>query len=136
MKKQTKLESFLSIIGAVIIALAIRSVVFEPYSIPSGSMKPNFLVGDYLFVSKYPYGFSNTSILFEPDIIEDRVLEFSKPKRGEVIVFKPEHSHYNGFIFSGVLIFILICDVSRWPVIYIIISYSILGVSNLGPEEI
>ena len=58
-KKPTRLESYLSIFWAVLIAFTIRTVVFEPYSIPSGSMKPNFLVGVYLFVSKYQYGISN-----------------------------------------------------------------------------
>ena len=98
MKTQSKLENFMSIIWAILIALLIRTVIFEPYSIPSGSMKPNFLVGDYLFVSKYQYGISNTSILFEPNLIKDRVLEFNQPERGEVIVFKPTHDHYASFM--------------------------------------
>lgn len=98
MKEKTKFENFISIVWAILIALAIRTLIFEPFSIPSGSMKPNFLVGDYLFVSKYPYGFSNTSILLEPNMIKDRILEFEKPKPGEVIVFKPSHDHYEAFI--------------------------------------
>lgn len=89
-------ENVMSILWALLIALLIRTIIFEPYSIPSGSMKPNFLVGDYLFVSKFQYGLSNTSILFEPNLIKKRILEFKQPERGEVIVFKPEHKHYNG----------------------------------------
>lgn len=96
--KQTKSENFTSICWAILIALAIRTIIFEPYSIPSGSMKPNFLIGDYLFVSKYKYGISNTSIIFEPNLIKDRILDFEKPQRGDVIVFKPKHDQYGGFM--------------------------------------
>lgn len=96
MKK--KLESFLSIIATIFVALLIRTLVFEPFSIPSSSMNPNFLIGDYLFVSKYSYGISNTSILLEPNLIKGRVLDINKPQRGDVIVFKPEHEHFAGFM--------------------------------------
>lgn len=96
--KQSKSENLMSILWAILIALIIRTVIFEPYSIPSGSMKPNFLIGDYLFVSKYQYGISNTSIIFEPPLIKGRILEFKNPQRGDVIVFKPKHDHYRGFM--------------------------------------
>lgn len=98
LKNYPKLELSLSLLGAVFIALVIRTVIFEPFSIPSGSMKPNFLIGDYLYVSKYPYGISNASILFEPDLIKDRIFEFSEPQRGEVIVFKSSHDRLTNYI--------------------------------------
>jgi signal peptidase I len=76
------------IIFATLIAFLIRSVLFEPFAIPSGSMKPNFIEGDYLFVSKYSYGISRYSFPFGPKIFKGRILQFKKPERGEVIVFR------------------------------------------------
>ena len=96
--KNKKKSEWLSVLGAILIALLIRTIVFEPYSIPTGSMKPNFLVGDYLFVSKYPYGISNASLPLEPNIFEGRTLEIDKPQRGEVIVFKSSNSRYINYI--------------------------------------
>ena len=69
------------------IAIIFRSIFFEPFNIPSGSMIPTLLVGDYLFVSKYSYGYSKYSFPFGIVPIEKRVLENS-PKRGDVIVFR------------------------------------------------
>lgn len=88
----------ISIFWAVMIALFIRIAIFEPYSIPSGSMKPNFLVGDYLFVSKYHYGISNASFPFNPPLFSGRVLAFNQPQRGEVIVFKSQHERGKNYI--------------------------------------
>lgn len=76
-----------SLIIALILALVFRSFAFEPFYIPSGSMKSTLLVGDYVFVSKYSYGYSRYSFPFGPNIFEGRVFE-EKPKRGDVIVFK------------------------------------------------
>lgn len=76
-----------TIIYAVLIALFIRSVAFEPFNIPSGSMIPNLLVGDYLFVSKYSYGYSKHSFPFSPPIFSGRVMA-DAPERGDVAVFK------------------------------------------------
>ncbi len=72
---------------AVLLAMTIRSVLFEPFNIPSESMKPNFVIGDYLFVSKYTYGYSRYSFPFGIAPIEGRLWE-SEPKRGDVAVFK------------------------------------------------
>ncbi|PZP47576.1 MAG: signal peptidase I [Azospirillum brasilense] len=80
-------ESFKTIVYAVIIAVGIRTVAFEPFNIPSGSMIPTLQVGDYLFVSKYAYGYSNASLPFTPDLFSGRV--FGRlPARGDVVVFK------------------------------------------------
>ncbi len=71
---------------AVFIALIIRSVLFEPFNIPSSSMKPHLLVGDYLFVNKPAYGYSRYSFPFGLAPIEQRIWP-KEPKRGDVIVF-------------------------------------------------
>lgn len=74
---------------AVILALVIRTFLFEPFNIPSGSMKPTLEIGDYLFVYKPSYGYSKHSFPFGMAPIEDRILAGGKePKRGDVIVFK------------------------------------------------
>ena len=69
------------------IAIFFRSVFFEPFNIPSGSMIPTLLVGDYLFVSKYSYGYSQYSFPFGLAPIKDRVF-YKVPQRGDVIVFR------------------------------------------------
>lgn len=80
---------------AVIIALFIRSVFFEPFNIPSGSMKPTLLVGDYLFVNKPAYGYSRFSFPFGIAPIEQRIWA-KEPTRGDVIVFaKPTRTSMN-----------------------------------------
>lgn len=74
---------------AVVLALLIRTFFLEPFNIPSGSMKPTLLVGDYLFVNKPAYGYSQHSFPFSAVPIEGRVgPTASKPRRGDVIVFK------------------------------------------------
>ncbi len=72
---------------AVLIALVIRAVAFEPFNIPSGSMVPTLLVGDYLFVSKFSYGYSRYSLPFGLPLFKGRILE-RLPDRGDVAVFK------------------------------------------------
>ncbi|MXP62003.1 signal peptidase I [Roseomonas sp. M0104] len=81
------LESIKTVVYAGLIAVGIRTVAFEPFNIPSGSMIPTLLVGDYLFVSKYAYGYSKHSIPFSPDLFQGRILG-SLPERGDVAVFK------------------------------------------------
>ena len=76
-----------TVVYAVLIALVIRTVAVEPFNIPSGSMIPTLLVGDYLFVSKFSYGYSHFSLPFAPDIFSGRIFG-SLPKRGDVAVFK------------------------------------------------
>ena len=71
---------------AVTIALIIRSIFLEPFNIPSGSMKPTLLIGDYLFVNKPAYGYSRFSFPFGIAPIEKRIWQ-AEPQRGDVIVF-------------------------------------------------
>lgn len=72
---------------AVLLALLIRTFLYEPFNIPSGSMFPTLLVGDYLFVSKPAYGYSKHSIPFRLADFDGRIME-KEPKRGDVAVFK------------------------------------------------
>ena len=72
---------------ALLIAILIRIFLFQPFNIPSGSMIPTLLVGDYLFVAKYEYGFSRHSFPFSPALFSGRIWG-SQPERGDVAVFK------------------------------------------------
>ena len=81
------LENVKTIVYALLIALGIRTVAFEPFNIPSGSMIPTLLVGDYLFVSKYSYGYSRYSLPFSPRLWSGRILGHV-PERGDVAVFR------------------------------------------------
>ena len=86
MKKKI-IENIKTIIYALIIAILIRTFLFQPFYIPSSSMEPNLLVGDRLFVSKYTYGYSRHSFPFSPNLLNKRFLD-KKPSRGDIIVFK------------------------------------------------
>jgi len=76
-----------TIVYAVLIAIVVRTFLFEPFSIPSGSMIPTLLVGDYLFVSKYSYGYSRYSLPLSLPLIDGRIWA-TPPERGDVVVFK------------------------------------------------
>src|ERR1700727_2867222 len=80
-------ETIKVIVQALVIALVVRTFLFQPFNIPSGSLIPTLLIGDYLFVSKYSYGYSHFSFPFSPDLFSGRILS-SSPKRGDVAVFK------------------------------------------------
>jgi signal peptidase I len=80
-------ETVSVIIQALLLALVIRTLLFQPFSIPSGSMRPTLLEGDYLFVTKWAYGYSRYSLPFSPDLFSGRIWG-SSPKRGDVVVFK------------------------------------------------
>src|SRR5436189_6378244 len=82
-----------TIVYALLIALVLRVILFQPFTIPSESMEPALLKGDYIIVSKYSYGWSHHSIPFSPPLFHGRVLERT-PKRGDIIVFKlPRDGH-------------------------------------------
>ena len=80
-------ETVSVIVQALLIAVVIRTVLFQPFNIPSGSLIPTLLIGDYLFVSKYSYGYSKHSVPFSPNLFKGRILS-SNPKRGDIAVFK------------------------------------------------
>ena len=80
-------ETLKTLVYAVLIALTVRTFLFEPFNIPSGSMKPTLLVGDYLFVSKFSYGYSRYSLPLGLPLFSGRIFG-SLPERGDVVVFK------------------------------------------------
>jgi len=80
-------ETVSVIVQALILAVIIRTFFFQPFSIPSGSMRPTLLEGDYLFVTKWAYGYSRHSLPFSPNLFSGRIWG-SAPERGEVAVFK------------------------------------------------
>ena len=90
-------NNFVSLLLAIFAALIIRSFLFEPFSIPSGSMYPNLKVGDYLFVSKYSYGYSRHSLPFSIPLIPGRLF-LKHPKRGDIIVFKTPTDNKTDYI--------------------------------------
>ena len=83
----TAWETVSVIVQALLLALVLRSFLYQPFNIPSGSMKPTLLVGDYLFVSKFSYGYSKYSLPFSPDLFSGRFWS-AEPKRGDVAVFR------------------------------------------------
>jgi signal peptidase I len=85
------------VIHALILALLVRIFLFQPFNIPSGSMIPTLLVGDYLFVSKYSYGYSRYSFPFGPNIFSGRVWA-KEPQRGDVVVFKLPRDNETDYI--------------------------------------
>lgn len=76
-----------TVLYAIMVALIVRTFAFEPFNIPSGSMIPTLLIGDYLFVSKYSYGYSRYALPFSLPLFSGRVLA-NTPRRGDVVVFK------------------------------------------------
>ena len=94
---QSIYENIKTLIGALLIAVLIRSLLFQPFYIPSSSMEPTLLVGDRIFVSKYTYGYSKHSFPFSPNITNERF--FSKPaKRGDLVVFKTPADNRTDYI--------------------------------------
>ena len=90
-------DNLKTLIVALIIAVLIRSLLFQPFYIPSSSMEPTLLVGDRIFVSKYAYGYSKHSFPFSPNITNKRF--FSKsPERGDLVVFKTPADNRTDYI--------------------------------------
>ena len=81
------IENFKTLFYALIIAVIIRSLLIQPFYIPSSSMEPNLLVGDRIFVTKYSYGYSKHSFPFSPPVFKGRIIS-AEPQRGDVVVFK------------------------------------------------
>tara|TARA_B100000700_G_C15046274_1_gene858111 strand:- start:2952 stop:3689 length:738 start_codon:yes stop_codon:yes gene_type:complete len=91
------LENLKTIIYAVLIAVVIRSLLFQPFYIPSSSMEPTLLVGDRIFVSKYSYGYSKHSFPFSPPIYNNRFMS-KKPNYGDLVVFKTPSDNRTDYI--------------------------------------
>ena len=81
------IDNIKTILFALTIAIIIRSLIFQPFYIPSSSMEPTLLIGDRIFVSKYTYGFSKHSFPFSPNIFNERIF-YKKPEQGDLVVFK------------------------------------------------
>jgi len=90
-------DNFKTLIGALLIAILIRSLLFQPFYIPSSSMEPTLLVGDRIFVSKYTYGYSRHSFPFSPNFSNKRFFS-NKPKRGDLVVFKTPADNRTDYI--------------------------------------
>jgi signal peptidase I len=82
-------ETVKVIIEALLIALVFRTLLYHPFNIPSGSMEPTLLIGDYLFVSKFSYGYSRYSFPIDLSFISGRLWEGDGPERGDIAVFRP-----------------------------------------------
>lgn len=86
-KKETVGSYLRFLVLLFVITLLVRSLLFAPFTIPSGSMLPNLLIGDYLFVSKWPYGYSRFSFPFGIINFDGRIMG-SVPDRGDIVVFR------------------------------------------------
>ena len=91
------IENIKTLIIALVIAILIRSLLFQPFYIPSSSMEPTLLVGDRIFVSKYSYGYSKHSFPFSPPILKNRIFN-TKPEYGDLIVFKTPSDNRTDYI--------------------------------------
>ncbi len=96
-KEESMTETIKTIVYAILIALLIRSFWIEPFKIPSGSMYPNLYVGDFLFVSKYTYGYSRHSFPFSFPAFKGRIWA-DEPQYGDVVVFKFPQDNRTDFI--------------------------------------
>jgi signal peptidase I len=90
-------ENLRTIFYALLIAVVIRALLFQPFFIPSSSMESSLLIGDYLFVSKYSYGYSRHSLPFSPPLFDGRIAGV-QPERGDVVVFKQPTDNRTDFI--------------------------------------
>tara|TARA_Y100000389_G_scaffold70746_1_gene67432 strand:- start:34 stop:768 length:735 start_codon:yes stop_codon:yes gene_type:complete len=97
LNKKIILENVKTLFYALIIAIIIRSLILQPFYIPSSSMEPNLLVGDRLFVTKFSYGYSKHSFPFSPPLFKGRFFD-SEPNRGDIIVFKTPADNRTDYI--------------------------------------
>ncbi len=93
----TIIDNIKTIAGALFIAIIIRSLIFQPFYIPSSSMEPTLLIGDRIFVSKYAYGYSRHSLPFSPKIYDKRIF-YDHPERGDLVVFKTPSDNRTDYI--------------------------------------
>lgn len=96
-KEESLGDTVKTVVYAILIAIVIRTLWFEPFKIPSGSMYPTLYVGDYLFVSKYTYGYSKHSLPWSMPLFEGRIWD-DAPERGDVAVFKYPRDNRTDFI--------------------------------------
>lgn len=96
-KEESFIDTIKMVFYAILIAVVIRSLWIEPFKIPSGSMYPTLYVGDYLFVSKYTYGYSRHSFPFSLPLFSGRIWS-DEPQRGDVVVFKNPQDNSTDFI--------------------------------------
>ena len=100
MKKKLKiilLDNIKTLFYALTIAVLLRSLLYQPFYIPSSSMEPTLLIGDRLFVSKFTYGYSKHSFPFSPPISKKRIF-FKEPQRGDLVVFKTPSDNRTDYI--------------------------------------
>ena len=90
-------DNIKTLTGALLIAILIRSLIIQPFYIPSSSMEPTLLVGDRIFVSKYSYGYSKHSFPFSPNFSNNRFF-FKRPEQGDLIVFKTPADNRTDYI--------------------------------------
>ena len=90
-------DNLKTLIGALLIAVLIRSLIIQPFYIPSSSMEPNLLVGDRIFVSKFSYGYSKHSFPFSPNFSNKRFL-YKEPTQGDLVVFKTPSDNRTDYI--------------------------------------
>jgi signal peptidase I len=94
---QEVVEIVKTVVYALLIALVLRVFLFQPFTIPSDSMEPNLLHGDYIIVSKWSYGYSKHSIPFSPGLFKGRIFNHA-PKRGDIVVFKLPRDNKTDYI--------------------------------------
>ena len=90
-------DNLKTLLGALVIAVLIRSLLIQPFYIPSSSMEPTLLVGDRIFVSKYSYGYIKHSFQFSQNFSQNRFF-FKKPKQGDLVVFKTPADNRTDYI--------------------------------------
>ena len=91
------IENIKTILYALVIAVVIRSLFFQPFYIPSSSMEPTLLIGDRIFVSKYAYGYSKHSFPFSPTLFKKRLFQ-KQPSYGDLVVFKTPEDNRTDYI--------------------------------------
>jgi signal peptidase I len=90
-------EIIKTVVYALLIAVVLRVLLFQPFTIPSGSMIPNLQIGDYIVVSKFSYGYSRHSIPFSPPIFKGRIFN-QVPHRGDIVVFKDTKDNRTDYV--------------------------------------